>query len=233
MKLMLSASLMCADLLHMQRDLDLLAQAGIEYLHFDIMDGHFVPNLMLPPDFARAVRRGSELPFDIHLMVESPERVIPLFELRPGDVVSVHAESTPHVQRALAMIRERGAAAALALNPATPIEAVREVLPDIGMVLLMTVNPGFAGQKMVLQSLDKIRRMRKYLDNLGYAGLPIQVDGNCSYENGPKMAAAGAEVFVVGSSSVFDPALGIVAGAAKFRELCGSLSESTRMCETA
>ena len=220
MKPAISASLMCADLLNMQRDLDLLAEAAVEYLHFDIMDGRFVPNMMLTPDFARAVRRGSAIPFDIHLMVESPERMIPMFDLRPGDVVSVHTESTAHVHRALAMVRERGATAALALNPATAIECAREVLPDVGMVLLMTVNPGFAGQKMVPQALDKIRRMRAWLDDLGYPGIAIEVDGNCSFENAPRMAAAGADIFVAGSSSVFDPALGIRGGAQRFRQVC-------------
>lgn len=224
MKPMLSASLMCADLLNVGRDLELLAEARVEYLHFDIMDGHFVPNLMLPPDFAKAVRRAGAIPFDIHLMVENPERVIPLFDIKPGDVVSVHYESTVHVHRALSMVNERGAAAALALNPATPIECAREVLPDVGMVLLMTVNPGYAGQKLVPQGIGKIRRMRAMLDELGYADLPIEVDGNCSFENAPVMYTAGASVFVVGSSSVFDPKLGIVEGAARFRKAAESSS---------
>lgn len=221
MKAALSASLMCADLLNMQQNLDLLAEAGVEYLHFDIMDGHFVPNLMLPPDFARAVRHGSPLPFDIHLMVNMPEQVIPLLDLREGDLVSVHAESTAHVHRALSLIGDRGATAAVALNPATPIEVVRDVLPDIGMVLLMTVNPGYAGQKLVPQGIDKIQRMRAYLDGLGYCCMPIEVDGNCSFTNAPLMRAAGADIFVVGSSSLFDPSLGIAAGAMKFRQACG------------
>lgn len=220
MKPQLSASLMCADLLNMQRDLDELAAAGIEYLHFDIMDGHFVPNMMLPPDFARAIRRGSPLPFDIHLMVESPEKIIPLFDIREGDIVSIHYESTPHVQRALSLVKDRGGMAVLALNPATPIESAREVLPDIGAVLLMTVNPGYAGQKLVPQGIDKIRRMRAYLDDLGYDKVLIEVDGNCSFENAPKMRKAGADIFVVGSSSVFDPSCGIAEGSAKFRRLC-------------
>lgn len=205
----------------MQRDLDALAAAGADYLHFDIMDGRFVPNLMLPPEFVRAVRRGSALPFDIHLMVEAPERVIPLFDVRPGDIVSVHYESTAHAHRALAMLRERGVEAALALNPATPIECARELLPDIGMVLLMTVNPGYAGQKLVPQSIGKIRRMRGYLDGLGYGSVSIEVDGNCSFENAPLMREAGADVFVAGSSSIFDPALGIAEGVRKFRAVCG------------
>ncbi len=220
-KPMLSASLMCADLLHLQRDLDALTAAGVELLHFDVMDGHFVPNLMLPPDFVRAVRRGSNLPFDIHLMVEQPERVIPMLDLQAGDFVSIHAESTPHAHRALAMIRERGGRAALAINPATPVEAVGEVLDELDMVLVMTVNPGYAGQKLVSGGIDKLRRMRALLDDRGYERILLEVDGNCSFANAPLMRAAGADVFVVGSSSVFDPLLGIAQGVEKFRAACG------------
>ena len=198
-----SASVMCADLLHLEDDLKELERCGVPYLHFDIMDGHFVPNLMLPLDMMRIVRKASGIKQDIHLMTEHPEQIIPKLSLMPGDIVSVHYESTPHVQRALAMIKDAGAVAALALNPATPIDCVREVLCDIGVLLLMTVNPGYAGQKLVPQSLEKIARARAFLDGLGYGHIAIEVDGNCSFENVPRMAEAGAEYFVLGSSSLF------------------------------
>ena len=179
------------------------------------MDGHFVPNLMLPMEMLDKIRKGTHLSYDIHLMTEKPENIIPLLDLREGDIVSVHWESTPHVQRALQLIKDAGASAALAMNPSTPIECARELLDDIRTVLIMTVNPGYAGQKMVSSSLDKISRMRKYLDALGRQDISIEVDGNCSFENVPKMFAAGAEVFVVGSSSIFNPSCGIAEGTKK------------------
>ena len=219
MKFQISASIMCADPLNMGRDLDILEKYDVEYLHCDVMDGMFVPNLMLSTETCNAVSRTCKTPLDIHLMVEKPERVIPWFEMKPGDMVSIHYESTPHVQRALSMIRDRGASPVLAINPATPLECVREVLPDIRMLMLMTVNPGFAAQKLIPETLNKIRRARTMLDELGYGDMPIEVDGNCSLANIPKMAAMGASVFVVGSSSVFDKKLGIEKGVKAVREV--------------
>lgn len=215
----ISASIMCADLLHLQDDLKTLEEAGIDYLHCDIMDGHFVPNLMLPIEMISRVRQVSSIPMDIHLMVEEPEKYIPQLCIKSGDIISVHWESTPHVQRAIAMITERGGEAALALNPSTPIECCRDLLTDLSAILIMTVNPGFSGQKLIPQTLEKISRMREYLDRLGYGNIRIEVDGNCSFENIPKMAAAGADIFVVGSSSVFDPSFGIEKGTQKLRSI--------------
>ncbi len=209
---------MCADALNLKRDLHLLRDFGVEYLHCDVMDGHFVPNIMMGTELIRAIKKQQILPLDIHMMVTEPERMIPWLPMDGGDVVSIHYEATPHVQRALAMIRDKGASPALAINPATPLECVREVLPDIDMLLIMTVNPGYAGQKLIVQTLDKIRRARVMLDEAGYRHVPIEVDGNCSFENMPHMLKNGASIFVVGTSSVFDPALGIEKGIAKTRE---------------
>ncbi len=218
MQYKLSASLMCADPLHLQNDLDQLAQARMDYLHMDVMDGHFVPNLSLSPDLINAVGRYSDIPRDIHLMVDEPETLIPLFELTAKDVVAVHDESEGWTPRTLAMVRERGAQAALAISPETPIRVVKEVLPDLSMVLLMTVNPGFAGQKMTPHSLERIQQLREALDGWGYPDLPIAVDGNCSFTNVPKMAAAGASIFVLGTSSIFRPDLGIARGVEEIRQ---------------
>ena len=158
---------------------------------------------MLGPDVIKAVRKVSAVPADIHLMVKNPERHLHLFDLREGDIVAVHQESTIHLQRTLAAIRQAGAKAAVAINPATPLCVLEDVLPDIDMVVVMTVNPGFAGQKLVPQTLNKITRLRKMLDENGYEHVRIEVDGNCSFENGAKMRAAGADIFVCGTSSIF------------------------------
>lgn len=198
-----SPSMMCADALNLGADAVALEKAGVQYFHYDVMDGDFVPNFMLGPDVIKAVRKVSKVPADIHLMVKNPERHLHLFDLRAGDVVSVHQESTIHLQRTLAAIRQTGAQAAVALNPATPLCTIEDVLPDIDMVLLMTVNPGFAGQKLVPQTLAKITRLRKMLDESGYPHVRIEVDGNVSFENAVKMRAAGADLFVAGTSAVF------------------------------
>lgn len=209
-----SPSMMCADALNLGADAVALEKAGVQYFHYDVMDGDFVPNFMLGPDVIKAVRKVSKVPADIHLMVKNPERHLHLFDLRAGDVVSVHQESTIHLQRTLAAIRQTGAQAAVALNPATPLCTIEDVLPDIDMVLLMTVNPGFAGQKLVPQTLAKITRLRKMLDESGYPDVRIEVDGNVSFENAVKMRAAGADLFVAGTSAVFR-AGGIEANMAK------------------
>jgi ribulose-phosphate 3-epimerase len=218
MKAKLSASIMCADPMNLQRDLLLLRDQSVEYLHCDVMDGHFVPNIMMGTELVRAVKAQDILPLDIHLMVEYPERMISWFAMGKDDIVSIQYESTPNVQRALSMIRERGALPAMALNPATPLECVREVLPDIELLLIMTANPGYAGQKLIEHTLDKISRVRAMLDEAGFQHIPIEVDGNCSFANMPRMKRSGASIFVVGSSSVFDPDLGIVKGVLKARE---------------
>ena len=199
----LSASLMCADWLHLQSELSALEQCGMDYVHYDVMDGHFVPNLMIPPEIINKLRAGTFLSFDIHIMAENPENVLEMLELQAGDRVTIHAESTNHVQRVLAQIKKLGAQAAVAINPATPIEVIRDILPDIDMVLVMTVNPGFAGQKMVPQSVQKIKRIHRMLEQEGYGHIRIAADGNCSPENIITFYEAGVDTFVLGSSSIF------------------------------
>lgn len=198
-----SPSMMCADALNLGADAVQLDHAGVQYFHYDIMDGDFVPNFMLGPDVIKAVRKVSNVPADIHLMVNHPQRHLHLLDLRPGDVVAVHQESTIHLQRTLAAIKATGAKAAVALNPATPLCTLEDVLDDIDMVVIMTVNPGFAGQKLVPATLPKITRLRRMLDEKGLGHVRIEVDGNVSFENAVKMRAAGADLFVAGTSAVF------------------------------
>ncbi len=199
----ISPSMMCADLANLPETLAVFADTGIEYLHIDVMDGHFVENLCLGTDFCRQMRKMSSIPLDLHLMITEPEKKLGWFDIRPGDYVAVHAESTHHLQKTLNAIRERGAKAMAALNPATPLSALDYVLNDLDGVLIMTVNPGFAGQKMIPATLDKITDCRRYLDERGLEHVTIEVDGNVSFANAEKMRAAGADMFVAGTSSVF------------------------------
>ena len=186
-----------------EKTLEALQAGGVEVLHMDVMDGSFVPNLMLGTESIRQLRRVSPIPLDIHLMIDRPEDKLAWFDIQPGEYVSVHAESTNHLQRALARIRDCGGKPMIALNPATPLCMAENVIEDIEAVLLMTVNPGFAGQKLVPQTLKKIADLRKMLDDAGHPEIRIEVDGNVSFETAPKMRAAGADMFVCGTSSIF------------------------------
>ena len=215
----LSASIMCADIMNFGPDIKEIEKSGIEYLHCDIMDNHFVPNLMLPMEMLNRVHENTSLPFDYHIMCEKPETIIDKLTVKQGDIIAVHYESTNHLHMVLNKIIEKGAIAAVAINPATPISVLEEVLPYIDMVLLMTVNPGFSGQKIVPTSFDKIKRLRQMLDNMGYSDILIETDGNCSFENVPKMYEAGAEIFVVGTSSVFHKDYTIQEGTQKLMSL--------------
>lgn len=215
----LSASIMCADILNMGKALSEIEGAGIDYIHYDIMDNHFVPNLMLPMELIGKLREGTALPFDIHIMANSPESIVEKLSVRENDIVSVHYESTPHLKKVIQQIKEKGAMVSVAINPATPIETISQVLDDIDMVLVMTVNPGFAGQTLVSGSFDKIKRMRKLLDKSGHTNVLLEVDGNCSFENVPKMYKAGADVFVVGTSSVFKKGQTVKEGTEKLTSL--------------
>ena len=217
MKNKISPSIMCADFFDLKKTVAEFEKLGIEYLHIDIMDGHFVGNYTLGTDFVKKLKAETKIPLDIHLMVEKPENVLDWFAFGEGDYVAVHLESTCHLQKVLAMIRERGAKSMVAINPATPICLLENVLDDIDGVLVMTVNPGFAGQKLVASTLKKIEKLRKYLDSNGYEKIEIEVDGNVSFGNAALMSRAGANIFVGGSSSVFSKEAGISENIAKLR----------------
>jgi ribulose-phosphate 3-epimerase len=213
-----AASIMCGDMLRLSNVLEALEKMNIDLIHVDIMDGSFVPNFTFGPDFCDALRRECKIPLDIHFMVNKPENYLELFHLKPGETASVHAESTVHLQRVLAAIHCFGAKAAVALNPATPIQMLEHVLPDVGMILIMTVNPGFAGQRLIPQTIEKIAECRRYLDQKGYADIEIEVDGNVSFENAARMKAAGANIFVSGSSGIFTKDLSFGNAVAKYRQ---------------
>lgn len=217
MDMKISPSMMCADIGRLSETLRAFEDTGVEYLHIDVMDGHFVPNFTLGTDYCKHLKKMTSIPLDIHLMIENPEDKLSWFPFGEGDIVSVHVESTRHLQKALAEIRTRGAKAFAVLNPATPLCVLEDVLDDIDGVMIMAVNPGFAGQKLIPSALDKIRRLREMLDSTGHADVEIEVDGNVSFENSVKMKNAGANIFVAGTSSVFNPAFPLQEGVSKFR----------------
>jgi ribulose-phosphate 3-epimerase len=201
----LSPSMMCADIFSLADIIRIFENIHIPYLHIDVMDGAFVPNLMLGTETIKQIRRAAAIPLDIHLMIDEPGKKLDWFEFQTGEYVSVHAESTRHLQRVLAKIRDLGAKPMVALNPATPLVMIEDVLPDVDGVLIMTVNPGYAGQKLVPQTLEKIKRLRTLLDDRGLAGVEIEVDGNVTLENARNMRKAGANIFVAGTSLIFQP----------------------------
>lgn len=204
LKKKIAPSLMCCDYLHLEEQLRVFEQCGIDLLHIDVMDGHFVPNIQLGTDFARQIKRATGIPLDYHLMVENPEEMLSYFDaIGENDIVSIHYESTAHVLKVLAEIKSRGAKAFLALNPATPIDCMKNLSGDLDGVLIMTVNPGFAGQRLIPQTLPKIAETRSFLDENGYRDVEIEADGNVSFENARKMSEAGANIFVAGSSGLF------------------------------
>ena len=203
MQPMTSASMMCCDFFNIKEQLSELERGEIDLLHIDVMDGIFVPNIALGTDFVRALRKNTKIPLDIHLMTKNPEEKLEMFGITQGDYVSVHYEACPHLQKTLSAIRQRGAHPIVALSPATPCEFLHDVIDDIDGVLIMAVNPGFAGQKMIPQTISKIKRTRDFLSSLTEREIFIEVDGNVSIENGRKMREAGADIFVLGTSALF------------------------------
>lgn len=203
----ISPSLMCADIFSLREIIRDFEKNSIEYLHIDVMDGEFVPNFCLGTDYCRRMKAQTDIPLDIHLMVINPLNKIEAFGFGVGDIVSVHYESQAkdEILPCLKKIRAGGAKAFLAINPDKPVEVLSEYFDEIDGVLLMTVFPGFAGQKMVEGSLERITALRKMLDESGHADISIEVDGNVNYEKAPLMRKAGADIFVVGTSSILGP----------------------------
>jgi ribulose-phosphate 3-epimerase len=202
MDVKISTSIMCADFLRLGEAVKELEASGADYLHFDIMDGHFVPNFTMGPDILKSIRGETDIPFDTHLMVYEPERYIETFIQAGSDLVVIHVEACGHPHRTINLIKENGARAGVAINPATPLSALDYLLDEVYMVLIMAVDPGFAGQTMIPSAIGKIRQLKQKITESGL-DVKIQVDGNVSFQNAPRMVLAGADILVAGSSSVF------------------------------
>jgi len=195
----IAPSILSADFADLGGEIRRVADAGAALIHVVVMDGHFVPNLTFGPPVVAAVRKATGLPFDVHLMITNPQEMITPFIKAGADIVTVHAETAPHLHRLVEAIREQGARPGVSLNPSTPLTAVEEVLDAVDLVLVMTVNPGFGGQKYIPAMTDKIRRLRRMIEARQLKA-EIEVDGGVTVANAREIEAAGADILVAGSA---------------------------------
>ena len=212
----LAPSILSADFARLGEQIDEVARAGADYIHVDVMDGHFVPNITIGAPVVAAIRPVTSLPLDVHLMIEHPERYISEFVHAGADIITVHVEACPHLHSTIRLIKELGARAGVSLNPPTPLSAVEEFLPHVDLVLIMSVNPGFGGQSFIPETLPRIANMRKILDDRGLSA-ELEVDGGINADNAPDIVKAGANVLVAGNS-VFRAKEGISQALQRLRE---------------
>jgi len=196
---MIAPSILSADFTRLGEEITAVAKGGADVIHIDVMDGHFVPNITIGPLVVKAVRRITDLPLDVHLMIENADAYLEDFAKAGADWITVHVETGYHLHRTIHRIKELGKKAGAVLNPATPLTSLTEILPDLDLVMLMTVNPGFGGQSFIEGSLAKIRQLKKMIDDRGLA-VAIEVDGGVSPKTIGPIAAAGANIFVAGSA---------------------------------
>lgn len=217
----IAPSILSADFARLGEEIDAIDAAGADYIHVDVMDGHFVPNISFGPLVMASVRKLTAQPFDVHLMIAPVDPYIPAFAKAGADIITVHAEAGPHLHRTLQAIRAEGKKAGVALNPATPVSALENVIDDIDLLLIMSVNPGFGGQSFIPQSLIKIRQAAALIGN---RPIDLEVDGGVTADNARTIADAGANVFVAGSSvyggndpSTYAPRIAAIRNAASTR----------------
>ncbi len=211
----IAASILASDFARLGEMVTLADQAGADYIHVDVMDGHFVPNLTLGPVVVEAIRPYSRRPFDVHLMIQDPGHYIPDFARAGANILTVQQEACPHLHRVVQQIKEHGVRAGVAINPATPIMLLEEILPFVDLVLVMTVNPGFGGQSFIPTMPDKIKAMREMIDRRGF-DIELEVDGGIHTKTAPMAVAAGARVLVAGTA-VFCDGADVADGVRKLR----------------
>jgi len=195
----IAPSILSADFARLGEEVRAVARAGADYIHVDVMDGHFVPNLTIGPLVVAAVRKVTDLPLDVHLMIEAPDRYIADFASAGADLITVHQEAVPHLHRTVQLIKRLGKRAGVSINPATPVSTLDVILDELDLVLVMTVNPGFGGQGFIASGLAKIAALRREIDRRGLT-VELEVDGGVKIDNIGRIAAAGADVFVAGSA---------------------------------
>jgi len=195
----LAPSILSADFGRLGEQVAEASRAGSDYIHVDVMDGHFVPNLTIGAPVVAAIRPWTDLPLDVHLMIESPERQVKSFADAGADIITVHIEACSHVHRVIQHIKELGVRAGVSLNPATPLDTLMEILPELDLALVMTVNPGFGGQAFITGMLDKINRLRAEIDRRGL-NTELEVDGGINKDTAPRAVKAGAQVLVAGAA---------------------------------
>ncbi len=198
-KHLVAPSLLAANFSRLEDDIKVVNESNADWFHVDIMDGHFVPNISFGPMIVEAIKRKAERPLDVHLMISQPERYIERFRDAGADVITVHYEACPHLHRTIQQIKETGAKAGVALNPHTPVHLLKDIIEDLDLVLIMSVNPGFGGQKFIYNSLLKIREVKDMLVSRNAKAL-IEVDGGVGLQNAQKILEAGVDVLVAGSS---------------------------------
>jgi len=199
----IAPSILSADFAHLGAEVRAVSEAGADYIHVDVMDGHFVPNLTIGPDVVRALRPHSDLPFDVHLMISPVDPFVAAFAEAGADIITVHPEAGPHVHRTLQLIRSLGKKAGLSLNPGTPVQTLDHLIADVDLILVMSVNPGFGGQAFIESQLEKIAAIRERIDRAGRP-VDLEVDGGINAETARRAEAAGADVLVAGTATFRD-----------------------------
>lgn len=195
----ISPSILSADFARLGAEIRTVAQAGADYIHVDVMDGHFVPNITIGAPVVQALRQVTELPLDVHLMIENPDLYIPDFAAAGSDIITVHQEAVPHLHRTIQLIHSLGKKAGVSINPATPASTLEVIIDEVDLILVMSVNPGFGGQSFIPSMLPKIKQLREMVERSGRS-IEIEVDGGVKSDNIGEIAAAGADVFVAGSA---------------------------------
>ncbi|MEI8204475.1 MAG: ribulose-phosphate 3-epimerase [Bacteroidota bacterium] len=218
-RITISASLACANFRNLEKDIRLLEESGVEYIHVDVMDGLFVPNFCLDLSIVEIVKSMTDIPVECHLMIQNPERYIDKLASYKPEYISIHYEATNHAQRALNQIKSHNIKAGIALVPATPLSCLDYIIDDIDMLVIMTVNPGFAGQKIIPATIGKIRDANDLFHKYNRNNIEIQVDGNVSFANIPAMLDAGATMLVGGTSSLFSKDYSISEAVTEIRKL--------------